>query len=74
MQTLYMGLKLMIIICQNMNEADSGESSQIIKDVLSSELLTEAFNLEACKDKKLSDIGLYLKQLIYKEGAEKTQE
>lgn len=68
----------MIIICQNMQEADdtnnTGESITIIKDVLSSELLTEAFNLEACKDKKLSDIGLYLKQLIYKEGAEKTQE
>jgi hypothetical protein len=36
--------------------------------------LTEAFNLEACKDKKLSEIGIYTKSLIYKEDEKKTQE
>ena len=52
-----------------------------VREVLSSELLTKAFNLEACKDKKLSEIGLFIKGLIHtedanmaSEDAEKTQQ
>ena len=30
-------------------------------------MLTKFFSVEGCKDQKLSDIGLYLKGLIFKE-------
>ena len=44
---MFMGLKLMIIICQNI---DGSEILNLIQNVLPAELLTEAFNPEGCKD------------------------
>ena len=38
----------------------------MIKDVLPSDLLTSYFKVDVCKDQKLTDIGLYLKSLIFK--------
>lgn len=61
MQTMYMGLKLLIIICQNCQE----ETIDFISDVLSHDLLKQAFNSDDCKDQKLSEIGLYLKGLLF---------
>ena len=64
----------MIIICQN---CESSETMELIREVLPADMLVKFFNVEGCKDQKLSDIGLYLKGLIYKEteqSAEATEE
>jgi len=45
---------------------------ETIKANLTAELLSKAFNLEACKDKKLSEIGMFIKGLIHKEDAQQT--
>ena len=67
-----MGLKLLIIIIQNMTALPvCSENLETIKATLPSDLLMNAFKLEACKDKKLSEIGLFLKSLIHKEDAGK---
>ena len=44
----------------------------MIKEVLSAELFTSAFNLETCKDKKLSEIGLFIKGLLFAQDSAKT--
>ena len=46
----------------------------MIKTALTSELLTQAFSSEGCKDAKLSEIGLFLKGLIYKDNAAAQEE
>ena len=69
-QTMNMGLKLLIIICQNMD--NSTQMLSLVQSVLPAELLNQAFNIDGCKDGKLSEIGLYLKGLIFKE--EKVEE
>lgn len=41
-----------------------------LQEVLPSHLMTEAFGPEHCKDSKLSEIGLHIKNLIHRiEGA-----
>ena len=62
--TMYMGLKLLIIICQN---CESQDTMDVLRSVLTDDLLTRSFSMDAgiCKDQKLSEIGLYLKGLIY---------
>lgn len=63
-QTLFMSLKLLIIVCQN---CESAGTMQTIKEVLPVEILDKYFNVDFCKETKLSEIGMYLKSLIYKE-------
>jgi len=62
--TLNMALKLLIIVCQNAGDKDR-ENLDLIREVLPAEFLKKAFDLEACKEKKMSDIGRYLKDLIH---------
>lgn len=63
-QTMYMCMKLMIIICQN-NESQT--TFETIRQDLQADLLSQAFSKESCQDAKLSEIGLYLRSLLYKE-------
>lgn len=41
-----------------------------IRSSLSADLLEQAFKSDACKEQKLSEIGLYLKGLIHKADQE----
>ena len=67
-----MSLKLIIIVCQN---CESQDTMSYIKQVLPADLLTNAFSLPVAKDKKLSEIGLYLNKLIHQEsGAAQMEE
>ena len=63
-----MGLKLLIIIVENMRKTPvCNENIQTIRATLPAELLLDAFKLEGCKDKKLSEIGFFVKSIIHKE-------
>ena len=64
-QTMFMALKLMIIIAQNLTE-EQADCLTIIKEVLPADLLKTAFSVEACKDEKLAEIVLHLTGLIHK--------